>query len=61
LGWWSFGMINSGVILTAFGAWFALDLLAFAGRLCTLGAVCLFVLLIWPRVKPVAWAASQGS
>jgi hypothetical protein len=62
LGWYSFGMLNSGVLLIAAGAWFILDLLTLAGRLCTLGAVCLFVLFIWPRVKPLGgFAASQGS
>jgi hypothetical protein len=61
LGWWSFGALNSGVLLIAIGAWFSLDLLTLAGRLCTLGAVCLFVILIWPRVKPLGdYAASQG-
>jgi hypothetical protein len=53
LGWWSFGALNSGVLLVAVGAWFTLDLLTLAGRFCTFGAVCLFVVLIWPRVKPL--------
>jgi hypothetical protein len=62
LGWWSFGMLNSGVLLTVSGAWLTLDLLSLAGRLCTLVAVCLFVVLLWPRVKPLGGlAASQSS
>ncbi|MBZ0298317.1 MAG: cbb3-type cytochrome c oxidase subunit I [Anaerolineae bacterium] len=62
LGWWSLGMLNSGIVLTATGLWFATDLVALVGRLSTLGAVFLFVILIWPRVKPLGgYAASQSS
>ncbi len=62
LGWWSFGLVNSGIVFTASGTWLTLDLLSFAGRLCTLSAVCLFVILIWPRVKPLGgFAASHAS
>jgi heme/copper-type cytochrome/quinol oxidase subunit 1 len=53
LGWWSFGLLNGGVVVTGVGGWLALDLLMLAGRLCTLCAVALFVALIWPRVKPL--------
>jgi hypothetical protein len=62
LGWWSFALLNSGVLFTTFGAWFTNDLLSFAGRLLALAAVSLFVVMIWPRVKPLAGlAASQVS
>jgi hypothetical protein len=61
LGWWSFALLNSGILFTAWSSWFFFDLLALAGRLCTLGAVALFVLLIWPRIKPLGgFAASQN-
>ncbi|MBZ0296800.1 MAG: cbb3-type cytochrome c oxidase subunit I [Anaerolineae bacterium] len=60
LGWWSLALLNSGVALTALGVWFALNLLSLAGRLSTLSAITLFVILIWPRVKPLGgYAASQ--
>jgi hypothetical protein len=62
LGWWSFGVLNSGIVLTISGAWITLDLLLLAGHLFTLVAVCLFVVLLWPRVKPLSvFAASQVS
>lgn len=62
LGWWSFVLLNGGILLTASGSWFVLDFLSFLGRLCTLSAVVLFVILSWPRVKPLGgYAASQSS
>jgi hypothetical protein len=62
LGWWSFGVLNSGIVLTISGAWITLDPLLLIGRLFTLVAVCLFVVLLWPRVKPLSvFAASQVS
>jgi hypothetical protein len=60
-GWWSFGLLNSGILATAVGGWFILDLLLLVGHLCALGAVIAFILLLWPRVKPLGgFAASQG-
>src|SRR5690606_3257186 len=38
LGWWSFALLNSGIVFSALSGWFVLDLLALLGRLCTLGA-----------------------
>ncbi len=62
LGWWSFALLNCGIGFTALSSWFGWDHLLLGGRLCTLGAVLLFVLLIWPRVKPLGgFAASQSS
>jgi hypothetical protein len=62
LGWWSFGLLNSGILFTALGGWFADDLFSLIGRLCTLGAVVPFVLLLWPRVKPLGgFAVSQAA
>ncbi|MBX3061951.1 MAG: hypothetical protein KF726_03190 [Anaerolineae bacterium] len=61
-GWWSFGLLNSGVLLTAIGLWAALLPIAIIGRLCTLSAVILFARLIWARIKPLGGlAASQQS
>ncbi|HLV35003.1 MAG TPA: hypothetical protein VKY59_07825 [Spirillospora sp.] len=62
LGWWSFVLLNAGIIATGLGGWFVLDALSFAGRLLILGAVALFAVLMWPRVKPLGgYAASQKS
>lgn len=62
LGWGSFILLNSGIVMTASGTWFTQNLLALAGRMCTLGGVVLFVILIWPRIKPLGgYAASQNS
>ncbi len=62
LGWWSFGLLNGGILLTATGSWFALDPISLMGRLGTLSAVLLFVISIYPRVKPLGgYAVSQSS
>lgn len=62
LGWWSFVLLNAGILVTAIGTLFAGDSVALAGRLNTLGAVLLFVILIYPRVKPLSgYIASQSS
>jgi hypothetical protein len=62
LGWWSSGLLNSGIVLMATGTWFAVDWVSLVGSLSTLSAVLLFVVLIWPRVKPLGgYAASQSS
>lgn len=53
LGWWSFGLLNCGVLLTGLGGWFPTSLLSLGGRLLSVAAVVLFVLMIWPRVKPL--------
>ena len=62
LGWGSFGLLNSGILLTATGAWLGYDLLSLTGRLCTICAVLSFVIAIWPRVKPLGgYAATHQS
>ncbi len=61
-GWWSFGLLNGGVILTASGTWWSHDLISLMGHLAVLSATALFVIVIWPRVKPLGgYAASQSS
>jgi heme/copper-type cytochrome/quinol oxidase subunit 1 len=62
LGWWSFMLLNGGVVLTSIAYWFALEIYTLAGRLLILFGVMDFVLLIWPRVKPLGgFAASERS
>lgn len=58
LGWWTFYLLNAGVILAGLGGWFAIAGLVLFGRLLVVGAVVLFIVMIWPRVKPLA--AGQG-
>ncbi len=62
LGWWSFGLFNAALLMTAGGAWLTLEWMLLAGRLAMLAAVVLFIVLIYPRVKPLGgYAASQSS
>jgi hypothetical protein len=62
LGWWSFSLLNLGIFLTATSIGFGLILVSLVGRLVVLSAVLLFVILIYPRVKPLGgYAASQNS
>ncbi|PJF41060.1 MAG: hypothetical protein D6737_00475 [Chloroflexi bacterium] len=59
LGWWSFYLLNGGVILTAFGRWFTINILMLSGRFFVLIAVMLYVRMIWPRVKPFGGASAS--
>jgi hypothetical protein len=59
LGWWSLGLLNLGISLTAAGMWLGDDLMALVGRLGSLSAVLLFVFVIYPRVKPLGGAAAS--
>jgi hypothetical protein len=52
LGWWSFALLNSGVVLMAFAHWFNQPTLVLIGRLLVLLAVVVYVILMWPRVRP---------
>lgn len=54
LGWWSFGLLNVGVVLAALDAWLTVGWLATVGRMGVLAAVVAFVVMMWSRVKPVA-------
>jgi hypothetical protein len=54
LGWWSFFLLNGGVALTSVARWFAIDSFALSGRLLILLSVMVYVVMIWPRVKPLA-------
>lgn len=60
LGWLSFCLLNAGVVLAGVAAWFRLDSVMLVGHVLALGAVVIFVVLIWPRIKPLGgFAASQ--
>lgn len=54
LGWWSFYLLNGGVILTAGAHWFNYDVFALSGRLLVLLSVICFVAMMWSRVKPLS-------
>jgi cbb3-type cytochrome oxidase subunit 1 len=52
LAWWSFGLLNAGVLLAALGLWRNLPAgVSLAGRALELLAVAAFAAYIWPRVK----------
>ncbi len=59
LGWWSFALLNGGILLGVAGDWLTLGLPLLAGRLAVLVAVALFVVMIWPRVKPLGGYAAS--
>ncbi len=56
LGWWSFGLLNGGVLLTSLAYWFDFGSFMLSGRLLVTLAVVVFVIMIWPRVKPLTVA-----
>lgn len=59
LGWWSFSLLNGGVILTSLAHWFALDRYALSGKLLILLSVVTYAVMIWPRIKPLGGAAAS--
>ncbi len=54
LGWWSFGLLNFGLALNLLDAWLTLSWLSPAGRVCILASVIAYVVMMWPRVKPLS-------
>jgi len=51
--WAAFALLNAGVLAVSAGSWWhALDALTLAGRAAELAAVGLFVVHLWPRIKP---------
>ena len=54
LGWRSYYLLNSGIILTVFAHWYVSAIVILIGRLLVLLAIGLFVAMIWERVKPLA-------
>lgn len=54
LGWWSFGLLNGGLTLSAIEGWFGAGIYSTIGRLAMLAAVVAFAVMMWPRVKPLS-------
>lgn len=54
LGWWSFSLLNVGLLLTASGQWFVIGALVLVGRIAILLGLLLYAVMIFPRVKPFA-------
>lgn len=54
LGWLSFALINLSVLIAGLGGWFDHDVLLIAGRVSGLAAILAFILMMWPRIKPIA-------
>jgi hypothetical protein len=60
LGWWSFGLINAGIVLASLDPWYMTGTFATIGRVLILGAVIAFAVMMWPRVKPLSiYSVSQ--
>lgn len=59
LGWWSFYLLNSGVCVSALAHWQKLEGLALYGRLLIFLAITAFVVMIYPRVKPLTQNTSS--
>jgi hypothetical protein len=57
--WYSFVLLNAGILLSAAAAWDEHSVGAFAGRTLTLAGLALFATVIYPRVKPLGSAALQ--
>lgn len=53
LGWWSFYLLNGGVVITAIGQGLSRPGPALAGRMLILLAVLAYVIMMWPRVKSI--------
>lgn len=51
LGWWSFILLNLGVLLTTFGGWVMQSHVSLFGRLILLVSVGFYIRLMWSRVK----------
>lgn len=55
-GWSSFITLNFGIALGALGGWWSDSVIQVIGRLQVLCAVLFFIVSIWARVKPLAFA-----
>lgn len=53
LGWAALALINAGVIAAGVGQVVLLPTLTFAGRLSETAAIAAFIVMIFPRVKPM--------
>ena len=54
LGWWSFGLLNGGLLLAMMDGWFGIGWPSTLGHVFILMAVVAFVAMMWPRVKPLS-------
>lgn len=54
LGWWSFALLNTGIVLIALNTWVNSPAVLIAGLAGKATAVGLFIVLIWSRIKPIA-------
>jgi cbb3-type cytochrome oxidase subunit 1 len=54
LGWISFALLNTAIIVMAFAYWQPSAGLAFASRMMLITSAITYVLMIFPRVKPFA-------
>lgn len=53
LGWFGFWLLNTGIIVTGLGEWFAQGAVSLLGRILTFAALTAFAIVIRPRVKPL--------
>jgi len=54
LGWASYIVLNSGILITILSLWFGWQVWILFGYMTALIAVILYILLMWRRVKPFA-------
>lgn len=54
LGWWSFALLNAGVLLVTLDLWWSARWLPTVARLLMVVGVGAFVIMLWPRVKPLS-------
>lgn len=52
LGWFSFFVLNAGILTTASTHWLGAHEYTLVGQMLVLVGVVAFVVMIWPRVKP---------
>lgn len=57
LGWWSFYLLNGGVVLSALSHWFNLEGYMVSSHLLILFAVLIYAVMIWQRIKPIGVSA----
>ena len=58
VGWCGFALFNAGVTLGATGGWFDANEVTFAARALLLAGSACFVIVLWPRVKPLGGTAA---
>jgi hypothetical protein len=53
-GWAAFALLNAGVLAFCLALWFGAGWLALFGSCAELGAGCLFIVQVYPRVRAIA-------